>query len=232
MLFAFRGLVFFDNYSGVKVVLLECLIFSSAHKLNVLKNELFGGLIGEGLAFGIIPFRESKPAVDIVIGENIEVGIGALFVVNSEAVNGNGMRHAAIISEIVVSGIGRGDEAEPFGVARGVPIKVFNDKLSVPDGSVVESKVGESSAVDMAVFDDRLAVTDKIYTLVTEYRVSDGDIGNSLVSIEAREHAVLKIEILAEVGGEDTPISRILDIDRLANADELNVDRLTEADIV
>ena len=106
-----------DNDAGVKIVPLECLIFSSAHKLNVLKNELFGGLIGEGLSFGVIPFGESKPAVDIVIGENIEVGIGALLIINGESVNGNGMRHAAFVSEIVVSGVGCGDEAEPFGVA-------------------------------------------------------------------------------------------------------------------
>ena len=113
-----------------------------------------------------------------------------------------------------------------------MPIEVFNDKLSVPDRAVVEAKVGESSAVYVAVFDDSLAVTDKVYALVAEYRVFDGDIGNALMRVEAREHTILKVEVLAEVRGEDTPISLVLDINRLANADELNVDRLAEADIV
>ena len=158
------------------------------------------GLVSEGLTLDGISLGDRVEHYIVVVRKNVEVAVGIFAVKHVKTVYGQSAWHTGRIAEIVVTGIRRGNDNESVSIRTvRVPDTVSYRDIAVPGRAVVESQLGDSVAVDVAVFDKSLAVAYEIDALMPENAVLKSYVCHALMSIKARKYAVFEKEILAEV---------------------------------
>lgn len=164
--------------------------------------------------FGIEVREEGRP---LVVGR-------VLGVVDTQAVDGDPLRHMAGVSKVMLPVIRTTDQAGADGLAacrdKGA---VTNHEFPLPGAPVVAAQVDEAPAVDGGVLHEKCPAADGIDAHVAECRVAYRRAEHSLMGIESRQLTSIKQEVLAEIRPHDTPAGAILDIVELAAVYKRNV---------
>ena len=137
-------LLSFDDDSVVKLRSNSHVQIALALEAYVLQDELSRGLICEGLALYGVTLCECI-IVRFEVGKHVEVSVGAISVHYLQAVDGYRMRLRALISEIVISRIGRGEENYILSVRRRSEGAILHRHAAVPKRAVIKSEIRRTS---------------------------------------------------------------------------------------
>src|SRR5690606_41901461 len=101
---------------------------------------------------------------------------------------------------------------------------VADDDLPLPRTAVIATQIDEAVAVNGGVLHGQNPGADGVDAHVSEGGVADGGIGNPHVGVEARPPAIVVQKVLAVIGCDDPPVRAVVDVIRLAAADERHIE--------
>lgn len=208
---------------------------ASLFGVQALNGDVFGGAVRIGLLL--------LPTTRIVIGENrIAKVLGAMRIVDLDAVDLDGFGHSAGIAEVVKAVIVGGENAHFDGTVLGgsffggpdgrLPDAVAQGQFAVEERAVIGTEIDHAVAEEGGVFDKCLTKANEIDTHVAEGTAFDSAVGYAHVGVESGHDAVLQIKILGKVGAHQPPIFRIGDIYRLPDIQKTDIDNSVHVEVV
>ena len=181
----------------------------AAGSFHIPENDFPGPHIGKLLLVGIAGhFR-------IEIGENSRtlIILRMIGIVDLKIFNGDPFRHITCVAKIMLTGIRSADQGGTgWSAACRHENAVADNEFSLPGTAIVGAQVNEAPSADGGVLHGKGPAANGIDSHVSQGRVADGGIGNSLVGIETGKGTMVIDKVLAVVGTQDSPIGGIIDI--------------------
>jgi len=154
--------------------------------------------------------------------------IGSLFH-DPETVDGH-VGHVARVAEIVSAVVMAAEHRTTL--AAGQPVAVAEGHVPAPGAAVILPQIHEGIAVGFRILDEEAAVADGVQALPAQAAAAQSAVAHTHMGIEAGEAAILKGQVAAEIGADQSPVAVIVDIVGLRATGKANVARTDQADVI
>ena len=136
-----------------------------------------------------------------------------------KTVDRDGVRHMTDVSKIMLAFVFTADQIA-VGLLIRLEVAVADDNVSLPGASVIAAKIDDAGGVESGVFNPKRTVADGVGTHVSNSRIENRSVGDTLVSVKAGENTTVIHHVLTEIGAENAPIGAVGDVVGLRTAPE------------